>query len=411
MQKHIIFILFLLSSRSLLAQEQWIELINGKDLSGWKASENSSTWTATDGMLQAVGKRSHLWYVGPHLGAGFKNFELEVQVKTFKLANSGIYFHAHYQETGWPESGFEIQVNNSHIGEGDYIELKRMASLYGTRNVYKTFAKDNQWNLVKARVVGNHVQVWLNGMKTVDYIQPEKDTKGIKRLSQGTFALQGHDVHSKMQYKSIKVRRLPDGATDPLIAKPQGSWYDSLVAYQAKQIAFIDILPNKTLTAQQLAEAVYNTGINAALVKSTRTAGQLQQAKNKPLFTGLVIHNLATETLANTDYVIGQSNSLYNAKQLLGSGQIHAWADSGHTLNTNTAQELLGLANRYSVAIVIDNQTQHPSIEILKIAKQKGLKFAFSGLLPAESLAANQYVFKAISQAGISYQDLFIPQW
>ncbi|MBK7373875.1 MAG: DUF1080 domain-containing protein [Saprospiraceae bacterium] len=74
-------------------------------------------------------------------------------VKTFPLANSGIYFHTHYQETGWPSTGImEIQVNNSHIGEGDYVELKKAGSLYGIRNVYKSFVEDNEWYETRALV-------------------------------------------------------------------------------------------------------------------------------------------------------------------------------------------------------------------------------------------------------------------
>ena len=42
----------------------WVEFINGKDFTGWKASENTSTWSVTDGLFQAVGKRSHLFYEG-----------------------------------------------------------------------------------------------------------------------------------------------------------------------------------------------------------------------------------------------------------------------------------------------------------------------------------------------------------
>ena len=45
----------------------WIELINGKDFAGWKASENTGTWSVTHGFFQAVGKRSHLFYQGDQL--------------------------------------------------------------------------------------------------------------------------------------------------------------------------------------------------------------------------------------------------------------------------------------------------------------------------------------------------------
>ena len=168
-------------SNAPLLNSDWIELINGKDFAGWKASENAVTWSIVDSMFQAVGKRSHLFYTGEHLLDSFKNFELEVQVRTFRLANSGIYFHTHYQEVGWPSTGMEIQVNNSHVGEGNYVELKKMASLYGTRNLYKSFGKDSIWMTVKARVESNRVEVWLDGLKTVDYIQPEITKPGVMR--------------------------------------------------------------------------------------------------------------------------------------------------------------------------------------------------------------------------------------
>src|ERR1044071_2876689 len=121
----------------------------------------------------------------------------------------------------------EIQVNNPHIGEGDYIELKKTASLYGVRNVYKTFARDGEWMTVKARVESNHVQIWLNGLKTVDYVQPAKTFAPVKRLSKGTFCLQGHDSLSKMQYKSFRVHRLPDDAHTTLQQGKTGGNYDS----------------------------------------------------------------------------------------------------------------------------------------------------------------------------------------
>src|SRR4028118_2303334 len=261
----------------------WVELINGKDFTGWKATENTSTWSITGGLFQADGKVSHLFYEGEYLKDGFKNFELEVQVKTFKLANTGIYFHTEYQEKGWPKSGMEIQVNNTHIGEGDYIELKKTASLYGVRNVYKAFGRDGEWMTVKARVESNRVQIWLNGMKTDEYLQPEKTFSAIKRLGKGTFSLQGHDSLSKMQYKSFRVRRLPDDARSNLAAPVLGGWHDSLVVLQGRQFAFIDLNPKTTLSAKELADYFYSTGINVSLVKNPASTKQLAAAKDLPL--------------------------------------------------------------------------------------------------------------------------------
>lgn len=398
---------------NLFNDDGWVELINGKDFTGWKATENTSTWSITEGLFQADGKVSHLFYEGEHLKDGFKNFELEVQVKTFKLANTGIYFHTSYQERGWPNSGMEIQVNNTHIGEGDYIELKKTASLYGVRNVYKAFGLDGEWMTVKARVESNRVQIWLNGMKTVDYLQPEKTFRAVKRLGQGTFALQGHDSLSKMQYKSFRVRRLPDDARSSLAAPVLGAWHDSLVLLQGRQFAFIDLNPKTTLSARELAEYTYRTGINVSLVKNSASAKELTAAKNLPLFTGIKVNatNQAKAQLSGADYIVGESTDLKTAQALLSGNKINIWSDRGGTLNDSRAAELLDMAKQNNIAIEIDNISKTPSVEIIKMAKAKGCKFTFAGLVPASHMQKSMYVMAAIKEANLTYKDLYIPKW
>ncbi|MHC4632579.1 MAG: 3-keto-disaccharide hydrolase, partial [Planctomycetota bacterium] len=93
---------------------QWYSLFDGKSLNGWRAGENKGTFTVREGMIVVDGPRSHLFYVGPIENANFKNFEIKAEVMTKPSANSGIYFHTKYQETGWPDKGYEVQVNNTH---------------------------------------------------------------------------------------------------------------------------------------------------------------------------------------------------------------------------------------------------------------------------------------------------------
>ena len=416
LQKFIGLLLILAFSANVHAQQNkdgWIELINGKGFTDWKASENEGTWTIVDGMFQAVGKRSHLFYTGEHLKDGFKNFEINVWVKTFKLANSGIYIHTQYQQEGWPSKGMEIQVNNTHKGEGDYIELKKSASLYGTRNVYKAFGKDSVWMNVKAKVVSNRIEIWINGLKTVDYVQLEPLPSGVKALSKGTFCLQGHDVLSKMQYKSFKVRRLPDDARSDVKAPTLGVWYDSLKVWQNRQIAFIDLNPHSVMTAADLAKYVYETGINVALVKTPAEIGTLAAAKNLPLFTGIKVNTKTIKALKATkaDYVVGESTDLKTAQTVLASGKINIWAHKGATLTVQNAETLLDLAKKNNVAIEIDNEAKTPSLDVLKLAKSKGCKFTFSGLIPAAKLEKSMYVIDALKGAGLDYKDLYVPKW
>ncbi|MHB8898225.1 MAG: 3-keto-disaccharide hydrolase, partial [Thermoguttaceae bacterium] len=153
--------------------EDWSPLFDGKSLQGWKASENPQTWRVEEGCLVAAGERSHLFYEGPVSNHDFQNFELMAEVRCQKGTNSGIYFHTQYQESGWPDRGYEVQLNNSHTGSGGYKEWKQTGSLYGVRNVYRSPVADGQWFSVRILVAGRRVCVWVNDHPTVDYLQPE----------------------------------------------------------------------------------------------------------------------------------------------------------------------------------------------------------------------------------------------
>ena len=96
----------LVASPILRADDGWIPLFNGKDLSGWKSNgateekpeEKTSVFSVEDGKLKVSGGRAHLFYVGPDGKANFKNFELKAKVMTTPGANSGVYFHTAFEE-------------------------------------------------------------------------------------------------------------------------------------------------------------------------------------------------------------------------------------------------------------------------------------------------------------------------
>ncbi|MHC4664606.1 MAG: 3-keto-disaccharide hydrolase [Planctomycetota bacterium] len=186
-------------------QNGWYPLFNGRDLSGWKASESEGSFTVKDGMIVAHGDRSHLFYAGPIQDAGFKDFVFVAKVKTTPGSNSGIYFHTEYQEAGWPEKGYESQVNISHSNP------QKSGGLYDVVKVYPAPAKDNQWYTHHIIVKGKHVIVKIDGKTVVDYTEPEDvNFPGWpgRRLSSGTFAIQAHDPKSLVYFKDIKVRPL-----------------------------------------------------------------------------------------------------------------------------------------------------------------------------------------------------------
>ena len=187
--------------------QEWVSLFDGT-MNNWKVGDNAATFRVDSGMIIVNGNVAHLFYDGPVGNHNFKNFEFKAEVKTMPHANSGIYFHTQFQQGGWPSKGYEVQVNNSHT------DWRRSGSLYGIQDVKETYVGDNEWYTEYIKVEGKHVTVKINDKVVVDYTEPDnvERPKGSedRKLSSGTFALQGHDPGSKVYYRNIMVKILPD---------------------------------------------------------------------------------------------------------------------------------------------------------------------------------------------------------
>lgn len=204
----VILCLFFCSTGYKPQQHEWISLFNGKNFDGWKVGNNAGTFSIENGTIAVNGPVAHLFYDGGVQQHEFKNFEFKADVMTTPGSNSGIYFHSEYQESGWPKKGYEAQVNNSHS------DWRRTGSLWGIQDVKENFANDNEWFTEYIKVEGKRIIIKVNEKTVVDYTEPddvkrEKGNEG-RILAGGTFALQGHDPKSKVYFKNIMVKALPD---------------------------------------------------------------------------------------------------------------------------------------------------------------------------------------------------------
>lgn len=201
--------LFLVSSSTYAQQSDgWISLFDGKSLDNWKVGKNAETFSVENGSIVAHGMTAHLFYMGDIKNHDFKNFEFKAEVMTTPGSNSGIYFHTQYQEDGWPSKGYEVQVNNSHT------DWRRTGSLYSIQDVKEVYVKDNVWFTEYIKVEGKRVIIKINDKTVVDYTEPENLQRPAgmegRVISDGTFALQGHDPKSKVYFKNIMVKPLSD---------------------------------------------------------------------------------------------------------------------------------------------------------------------------------------------------------
>jgi hypothetical protein len=184
----------------------WQSLFDGKSLQDWHASEAPGTFSVANGELIVHGPRSHLFYDGPVANHDLRNFEFEAELLTRPHANSGVYIHTRYQDSGWPSQGYEVQVNNSHA------DPSRTAGLYGIRDNLVVPAADDQWFRLYIRVEGKRIITRVNGKLIEDYTEPEHAERppeyAGRLLSHGTIAIQGHDPGSEIHYRNIRVRVL-----------------------------------------------------------------------------------------------------------------------------------------------------------------------------------------------------------
>ena len=122
--------------------------------------------------------------------------------KTTEGSNSGIYFHTEYQEDGWPEKGYEVQVNNTHT------DWRRGSGLYGIDDVREAPAFDDEWYTQRILVEGKRIRTFVDDKILVDFTEsgPPPESNPRRVLSSGTFALQGHDPESVVYFRNIMVR-------------------------------------------------------------------------------------------------------------------------------------------------------------------------------------------------------------
>jgi Domain of Unknown Function (DUF1080) len=181
--------------------DEWRPIFDGSTLDGWKANEHPESWTVKDGVIRGDGPASHLFYMNEIC----VNCEFKAEVRANHGANSGMYFRTAFGP-GFPK-GYEAQVDNTHS------DPVRTGSLYGFVKILDQLVPDDTWWTQHIIVEGNHIQIFVNDKKTVDFID-EKNT-----YTSGYLALQQHNQGGVVEFRNLMIRALP-GPKSPLV----GTW-------------------------------------------------------------------------------------------------------------------------------------------------------------------------------------------
>lgn len=174
-----------------------IQLLNGKDLTGWqllKGTENG--WSIVDGVLQnRVVKAKDKHFGNLRTDAEFEDFNLKTEVRTQEGSNSGIYLRGIY----------EIQVMESF---GKELDSHHMGALYSRITPQVAAEKPiGDWQTLDITLVDRHLTVVLNGQTIIDN-QPVLGCTGGALTSDeskpGPIYLQGD--HTNVDYRNMVLR-------------------------------------------------------------------------------------------------------------------------------------------------------------------------------------------------------------
>jgi len=451
----------------------WIPLFDGKSLDGWKPNEHADTFKVVDGQIVVHGERTHLFYVGPVHNADFKNFELSADVMTRPGANSGIYFHTAFQPSGWPAAGFEVQVANTHEGANGYKERKKTGSLYAVRNVYKQLVSDNEWFRMNILVRGKQVQIRLNNMLVVDYVEPDEpfraDLNFQRVINHGTFALQGHDPGSTTYFKNIRVRPLADNIAPISSERPEvDELYRDIIRLGTENYPLVDYhvhLKGGLTIEQALANSrrlginygiAINCGLGFPVHSDDSVRDYLETMSGQPCYVALQGEGrewmtlASPESVARFDYCFTDAMTFTddNGKRMrlwinedVGEikdkqafmemyvkrivGVMHEPIDiyaNATFLPDQIAgeydalwtpermQKVIDAAVKNDVAIEINNRYKIPSAAFIKAAKAAGARFSFGTNNADANLGRLEYPIQMVKQCGLVWQDIFVPK-
>ena len=185
----------------------WVNLYNGKDLSGWKTDGN---WSPQEKGVLLIQPRpgekgwkrfgSYLWSEKK-----YKDFILDVEYSYPAGGNSGIFFRV--GDTANPvQTGIEAQILDSSAKKGvptphDHGGIIR--TIGASKNMSKA---PGEWNRMIVCARGTHLEVDLNGHKIVDIMLDKTPIKD--RPLTGFLGLQDHGEPNNIRFRKILVKEL-----------------------------------------------------------------------------------------------------------------------------------------------------------------------------------------------------------
>lgn len=207
------------------AQDGFVQLFNGKDLTGWDG--NPDLWSVKDGVINGQTTGPEQLKYNQFLiwrGGTLKNFELHAKVKVTGN-NSGIQYRSkELPENGkWSVGGYQCDIHpNAPYNAMIYEERGRGITVQNGQGVVadpegKRWLTDQrdpvkvdpaQWHEYSIIAKGNHIVHKIDGKMTIEFYDFDEKARSLE----GLLAFQVHRGPAmNVQIKDIRLKNLPDG--------------------------------------------------------------------------------------------------------------------------------------------------------------------------------------------------------
>lgn len=183
-------------------EEGFTAIFDGKTLEGWEGNEKF--FRVEEGAIVAGTLKEQI----PQneflcTKKKYENFELRLQVKLVPASgNAGIQFRTKRIPNHHEVSGYQADVGEGWWGKL-YDESRRNKVLAGDDKLGDKLKKED-WNDYVIRAEGKHIQLWVNGVQTVDYTEKDDNIDAA-----GVIAVQIHSgPPGEASYKNIRIKEL-----------------------------------------------------------------------------------------------------------------------------------------------------------------------------------------------------------
>ncbi len=202
------------------AEDGFVPLFNGKDLSGWEQHSGKAEYRVEEGAIvgKTVANTGNSFLCTKE---SYGDFVLEFEFKVAPDMNSGVQFRSEFFDKDTELSvdgktrkipadrvhGYQYEIDpspRSYTG-GIYDEARRgwLFDLKENEPARKAF-KQGDWNLARIECKGAHIQTFINGVKAADVT----DSMTLK----GIIGLQVHGIGKKapgdeIRWRNIRIRK------------------------------------------------------------------------------------------------------------------------------------------------------------------------------------------------------------